>query len=323
MRHDGSFAAAIVNERGELISTLTLPERGHDVTQCPQSGRLVVFARRPGTFAVVFTQKGESLAAITSQEGRHFYGHGSFSPDGKLLYATENDYANARGKIGIYDATDRFRRIGEFDSGGTGPHDLQISPDGKLLCIANGGVETHPDYGRAKLNVATMQPNITWIERDGGTHVATHALPDDYHQLSLRHLAMGSDGKLWIGGQYQGARSDNVPLIASAGPGDPLEFTYLPDDLNARLSGYVGAMAASEDGSRIVATSLVGGAAVVLDAAGGTAELVEAEAISGAAWARDAFAFSTGGGEFLGPEVRTMAPDYYFDHHMITLGQPA
>ena len=40
---------------------------------------------------------------IPSIEGRHFFGHGVFSPDGKLLYATENDFEAARGVIGVYD----------------------------------------------------------------------------------------------------------------------------------------------------------------------------------------------------------------------------
>ncbi len=319
MTHNGRFAAAIVSETGAIISTVSLPDRGHDVTQCAYTGRLVAFARRPGTFAVVFSREGQGIATITSPEGRHFFGHGAFAPDGKLLYATENDFDKSRGMIGIYDATDGFRRIGEFYSGGVGPHDVEISPDGKWLCIANGGIETHPDYGRAKLNIATMQPNITWLDRDTGTIIATHELPAEYHQLSLRHTAIGINGRIWIGGQYQGARADDIPLIASASPDEPLEIATLPGDLNARLAGYVGAMAASPDGSLIVATSPVGGAAVILDATSGKAELVEADKVCGVSWARDAFVFSTGAGEFVSGDTRTFAPDYYFDHHMVTL----
>jgi len=319
MTHNGRFAAAIVSETGDVITTLALPDRGHDVTHCPVSGRLVAFARRPGTFAVVFSSEGQGIATIASPEGRHFFGHGAFAPDGKLLYATENDFDNGRGMIGIYDATDGFTRIGEFYSGGVGPHDVEISPDGKWLCIANGGIETHPDYGRAKLNIATMQPNITWLDRDTGTLIATHELPKEYHQLSLRHLAMGTNGRIWIGGQYQGGKAEGIPLLASASPDEPLEIATLPDNLNARLAGYIGAMAASPDGSLIVATSPVGGAAVILDTASGKAELVKAEKVCGVTWARDAFAFSTGGGEFLHGDIRKLAPDYYFDHHMVTL----
>ena len=68
------------------------------MTFSPAAGRAVVFARQPGTFAVVFDPSGrEAPVTIPSIEGRHFFGHGVFSPDGKLLYATENDFDAARG----------------------------------------------------------------------------------------------------------------------------------------------------------------------------------------------------------------------------------
>ena len=46
-----------------------------------------------------------------------------------------------------------FRRIGEFDNHGIGTHDISVSDDGRMLVIANGGIETHPDFGRTKLNL--------------------------------------------------------------------------------------------------------------------------------------------------------------------------
>lgn len=317
-KSDGSFAAALVSERGEIISTLALPGRGHEVTQCALTGRFVVFAWRPGTFAAVFDRDGQGVQTITSPEGRHFFGHGVFAPDGKLLYATENDFENAKGIIGIYDATDQFRRIGEFHSGGMGPHDMALGPDAKFLCIANGGIETHPDYGRTKLNLATMQPNLSWIERETGALIATHELPPELHQLSLRHLAMGEKGKVWVGGQFQGAKDSPVPLLASASPDDPLEFATLPDEYTAKLSFYVGSLAASPDGRQIVATSPVGNSAVVLDTATGEATLVEAENVCGVAWARDAFTYSTGSGAFFGAETQKHDAGFLFDHHLLT-----
>ena len=88
-KREGGFAAALVSEQGAVISTIALPERGHDITFSPTTGQGVVFARQPGTFAVIFDPSGASQPqTLTSVEGRHFFGHGAFSPDGKLLYAT-------------------------------------------------------------------------------------------------------------------------------------------------------------------------------------------------------------------------------------------
>lgn len=39
---------------------------------------------------------------------------------------------------------------------------MALMPDGRTLVVANGGIETRPDYPRAKRNVRTMAP--TWLE---------------------------------------------------------------------------------------------------------------------------------------------------------------
>jgi len=43
-----------------------------------------------------------------------------------------------------------------------------LLPDGKTFAIANGGIETHPDYGRAELNLEGMDPSLSFVDsRDG------------------------------------------------------------------------------------------------------------------------------------------------------------
>src|SRR4029079_2589733 len=86
VRNGGPCGLAVLSEDRKLLFASPLPDRGHDVTFDPVARRSVIFARRPGTFAVVFdhTGKGEPQT-ITSPAGRHFFGHGVFSPDGKLL----------------------------------------------------------------------------------------------------------------------------------------------------------------------------------------------------------------------------------------------
>ena len=79
----------------------------------------VVLARPTGTFAVVIDiDRGEALRRIDAAAGRHFYGHGAFSPDGRYLFTTENDFKTGRGMIGIRDAQDGYRQVGEFASPG-------------------------------------------------------------------------------------------------------------------------------------------------------------------------------------------------------------
>jgi len=177
-RRDGGYGVAVLSERSELIHSVVLPDRGHDVTFDPVSGRSVVFARQPGTFMTVFDHSGRSAPlTVASAEGRHFFGHGVFAPDGTLLYTTENDFDNAAGVVGVYDARDGFARV--------------VLGDGRTLAIANGGIETHPDFGRAKLNIPTMKPSFVLVDRLTGDLHGHRRRRHDLVRLPARGTGIG------------------------------------------------------------------------------------------------------------------------------------
>lgn len=264
---DGSFGIATISERGEIVDRVALPARAHGMAYSAATNRAVAFARRPGTFAMVFDADGQAEpVVITSPEGRHFYGHGQFSPNGALLYASENDFDGNRGMIGIYDARDKFRRIGEFDAHGIGTHDMTVSDDGTLLVIANGGIETHPDFGRTKLNLDHMEPSLVLLDARTGTLVQRHGLPPALRQLSTRHLDIGADGRIWFACQWEGARNALPPLAGWLSQGEDISFVSLPEETTIRLGNYVGAIAVNRHEGIVGMTSPVGGAAVILDA---------------------------------------------------------
>ena len=98
--------------------------------------------------------------------------------------------------------------------------------DNDVICVANGGIETHPDYGREKLNLATMQPNIAFIDRLTGDLLSVRELPAKLHQVSLRHLAPDATGRVWVGAQYEGPAADNVPLLMRIGVNEDF---FIPD----------------------------------------------------------------------------------------------
>jgi len=267
-RTEGGYAAALVTEAGKLVSSVDLPDRGHDITFNRATGQAVVFARQPGTFAVVFDPSGKSAPqTLTSVEGRHFFGHGAFSPDGRLLYATENDFDNARGVIGLFDATDGYRRICEFDTFGTGPHELLLTPDGSMLVIANGGIETHPDFGRAELNLDTMDPSVCFIEAKTGDLIGQLRLASGLHQLSIRHMAFDAQQRVWFGCQYRGGAEDMPQLVGYATREGDIRLVEMPPDTLGQLRNYVGSLAASADGGLIAVSSPEGNAVLTIDAA--------------------------------------------------------
>ncbi len=267
----GQYGAALVTETGAALTVIDLPDRGHDITYSPVAGRGVVFARQPGTFALVFDPAGrEAPVTLTTAEGRHFFGHGVFAPDGRLLYATENDFENARGVIGVFDATDGYRRIGELDTYGTGPHEMLLMPDGRTFVVANGGIETHPDYGRAELNLESMDPSIAFVERGSGALVGQLRLDAGLHQLSIRHMAIDKRGRVWFGCQFRGAGTERPQLIGYATLDGEIRLIKLPESTLDGLRNYIGSVAASADGGLIGVTSPEGDMILAIDAEGGT-----------------------------------------------------
>ena len=311
---DGSFAVATVTERGEIVDRVALPARAHGMAFSKATGRTVAFARRPGTYAMIFDpQRRQEPIVITSPEGRHFYGHGAFSPDGRLLYASENDFDGNRGMIGLYDATGRFARIGEYQTYGVGPHDMTVSDDGRFLVVANGGIETHPDFGRAKLNLDDMQPSLTLIEAATGALVEKHVLPARWSQVSTRHVDIDASGRIWFACQYEGHRGDQPPLVGFFGKGEDLTFVPLPEQTTRSLGNYVGAIAVNRRQGLVGVTSPVGGTAVTLDArTGAVLEVRHVDDAAGIAAAAKGFAVSSYRGDFLGTHS-----DVAWDQHIV------
>ena len=317
MDERGSFGLATLAEDGTIIDRSPLPKRAHGLAFDRNYNRVVAFARRPGTFAAIFDLNGRSApVVIVSPEGRHFYGHGTFSRDGRVLYASENDFDNARGVIGIYDATSDFTRIGEYPTYGVGPHDLSISLDGEVLIAANGGIETHPDFGRTKLNLGHMEPSLALIDTATGSLIEKHELPAELRQLSTRHIALSGNEEVWFACQYEGAHDDTPPLIGRFSRGEPIEFIYLPEQTARNMANYVGAIAVNRKEGLVAATSPRGGSYVVLDVA--TGSLVREEKLAGASGVASGphgFGISTESGLFNGRQSPVN-----WDQHVVRIG---
>jgi hypothetical protein len=269
---DGRFAAVVLHPETGMIAEAALPARGHEVFARPGHGEFVAIARRPGTFGVVFARGRGVIQRFSSGPGRHFFGHGVFSPDGRLLYTTEDDVAAGAGVIGVRDASADYRPIGEYPSGGIGPHDLALLSDGKTLVVANGGIET--GGGRAALNAATMEPSITYLDRRDGTILERHTLGPAFQKLSIRHLAVAARDLVAIGCQVEGDRTTPLPLILVHRRGTVPTFVEMDATITRRMRGYVGSISADRSGTWVCATSPRGGLAVIIDPVQG--RLVEA-----------------------------------------------
>ena len=260
----GACRVGAFDSAGSLRLDLALPLRGHGFALHPRRPEAVCFARRPGTVALAFdVARGIPLAEFRTPPGRHFYGHGVYAGDGRLLYASENDYVNQRGVIGVYVPEERYRRRGELPSHGIGPHELALLGDCETLVVANGGIATHPDAPGVKLNLPSMESALVYLDRRSGRALERAALPRTLHALGIRHIAVARDGRVAVGMQYEGPRSDVVPLVGLHRRGRALAFFDAPDPAWRAMRQYCGSVAFDASG-RVVAASAPRGDAITL-----------------------------------------------------------
>lgn len=271
-KHEGRFESVLMDHAGCEYLTVAMPDRGHSFAIDAPRGRVVAFGRQPGFFAIAFDVAGlQAPRTLHPAQGRHFYGHGVFSPDGRRMFATENDFDEGRGVVGIYDASEQgdFRRIGEFSTAGTGPHEVVLMRDGRTLCVANGGILTHPDYGKLQLNSDTMVSSLAYIDSHTGVLLEQVFLPSEWHRLSLRHLVLDSRGDVWFGCQHTGPAHERPGLVGRHRRGTQIGLLPAPEETLRGMKNYIGSLACDAAGTTIATSSPVGGRVMFWDASSG------------------------------------------------------
>jgi hypothetical protein len=320
----GTYSAALFDLKNGDLRAVELPGRGHDVALRPGGKEWVAFARRPGRFGVVVPIRKGTPVWFASKADRHFYGHGTFSADGKLLYTAESDYDNAHGMIGVRDATGGYRQIGEIPAHGIEPHDIALLRDGRTMVVANGGIETHPDTGRAELNLADMQPSLNYVDIETGDLLEQHKLAPELHQNSIRHLAIGPDNAVAFACQYRGPDEDVPPLVGFHRRGEDLVIVPAPEETQRGMRNYVGSIDIDSSGSIVAASSPRGGVITYWDVTSrnylGACNLVDGCGL--APTHRSTTFLLTSGAGWLGtgePDgtLERQPSDYHWDHHAI------
>ncbi|WP_227545914.1 DUF1513 domain-containing protein [Marinobacter fonticola] len=321
---DGQHFVAGFDPVGRTRFKLPVEDRCHGGCQRPASDQALLFARRPGRhFYVIDTRRGEHAARVEAGNEFHFYGHGVFSPDGRYLYVTANHFPSGQGVIRVYDASENYRQVTDYTLNGIGPHELRLHPDGETLVIALGGIKTHPDYDRIKLNLDTMAPALLLMDRRTGT-IRQRYTPSD-HQLSCRHLDVGPDGTVIAGYQYQGPEWEAPPLIARL-DGITGEFNEiaLPEDQQALLRNYTASIAVHPHTPFCAITAPRGSRVVLIDYHNGTyLHSIEVPDVAGALPLADGqFVVSSGNGsvQLIHPHKKTTKLlthlDLRWDNHL-------
>ncbi|TRW98197.1 DUF1513 domain-containing protein [Paracoccus sp. M683] len=318
---DDSFALYGMTESGADSFRVALPARGHAGAGHPTRPEAVVFARRPGAYALVIDCVGGGvLHRLTPPEGRQFNGHGVFIGGGEILVTTEQRASDSAGLLGLWAARDGYRRIAECQTGGIGPHEVVRLP-GDLLVVGNGGIATDPT-DRTKLNIPDMRPNLAYLSPEGAL-LETVELAQALHFNSIRHLAVGRDGLIGFAMQWEGDPIEAVPLLGLHRRGKAPILATAPEPEQRVLQGYAGSIAFDRAGDQVAITSPRGGRLHRFDASGRFLGAVTRGDVCGLAGLDGGFLLTDGGGGILVAEdagIRALGlRGRSWDNHVIAL----
>ena len=320
---DGAYALFGLSATGQDTFRIPLPARGHAGTGHPLRPEAVVFARRPGTYALVIDcAAGQLIRELAAPAGFHFSGHGTFSADGDLLYTGEIDSLSGEGQIGVWVRSGGYVRQGAFASGGVGPHEILLLPGQDILVVANGGIIVAPDDERTKLNLETMQPNLSYLSRTGEI-LDQVTLPSALHQNSIRHLAVSQVGRVAFAMQWEGDITDVPPLLGLHHIGQPAQLAEMPEYLAVRSKGYAGSVAFSGDGNNVAITCPKGDVLIVYDNDGRFDAQLTRSDICGIAKAPDGMIATDGMGGVAAMRNNSLLPlaavNRAWDNHLFSL----
>jgi len=305
-----------------VANELDVPGRAHGLLVEP-AGTLLTVARRPGDWLLRWDRTGRTIAWRWIEPGRAFTGHVLNSFDGATVFTTELDLETGAGLVGVREAGS-LRKRDEWPTHGIDPHELIQDPaDGNRLFVANGGVQTRPESGRVKRDLARMDSSLAWLDARSGELLGQWRLED--RRLSLRHLAWNrADGRTVMGIALQAehddpATRDSSPVLALF---DGATLRVAP--AGTALAGYGGDIAACGGG---FAVSCPRAQCVTVHDANGTwrglvplAEACPLAATSGRVWAGGRGAAETwSAGKDSQPEEKSAhpLPDIRLDNHWI------
>lgn len=231
-----------VDEPKVALTELWFLAHGFNVDPNDPTKAAVFEKKGPGAAYVDLTAK-KVIQKIKSPKRRHFYGHGAYSADGKLLYATESfldeDY---RGALIVRDAK-TFEELGEVPTFGTSPHDCMLIDDGKTMVVANGG-------GLLK---GGAKPSVTYVD------VASEKLLEKVElkagRFNAGHFALSPGGDLaLVSAPRDGLppRSPRLGAVSLKPKGKPIATMSKPKGVIDKMKGET--LSVAMFGDSVVAT---------------------------------------------------------------------
>lgn len=205
--------------------------------------RIAVFEKRGRGACEIDLTAGQVTRPIQTVAAREFYGHGAYSPDGRLLYSTETVMeGDHEGVVAVRDG-ETHELLGEFPSFGSSPHDCQLIEEGAVMVIANGG---GPHGG--------PRPSVSYV--DVREERLLEKLEFDNPDINAGHIAATTDRGLAVVSAQRDGLSDREPGgISLRLPDGSLRTLRQPSKLVERLFGETLSVAVHEPTGTVAATT--------------------------------------------------------------------
>lgn len=207
-------------------TTVDMAFFGHGLAVHPKDpGRAVMFEKKGPGACELDLRARRVVRPVTTPPSRAFYGHGAFSRDAQLLYATENQLDTRDGLIAVRDAA-TLKELGRFPTYGKSPHDCRLIDDGRTLAITNGGGTVDEDAA----------PSVTFVDVQSEKLQERVVFPTP--RINAGHLALTRGRDLVA----ISAPRDGLPAAALGGVtmrvgSGPFVTMTEPPDVIARMVG--------------------------------------------------------------------------------------
>jgi hypothetical protein len=240
--------------------TLPMTFFGHGLAQHPKDPhRGVIFEKKGAGCCEVDLREGRVVRPITTPKHRAFYGHGAFSSDGALLFATENNLETGDGLICVRDAR-TLEELGDFPTHGRSPHDCHLVDEGRTLVVTNGG-------GVLDDRSENAAPSVTFM--DARSTKLLERLTFTNPRLNAGHLAMTTGRDLVA----ISAPRDGLPATERGGVtirtgGGPFVTMSEPEAVVSRMVGESLSLCIVEERSVVGVTNPDGNIVTFWDMAG-------------------------------------------------------
>lgn len=243
------YALAVINLDVEtpVAERVPLQFLAHGISFDPTDAqRAVVFEKKGPGACVIDLRSRRVVRSIPTEKTRHFYGHGAFSTDGSLLYATESQLDREFAGVLVVRDGKTLRELGTLPTHGTAPHDCILIDEGRTMVVANGG---GPVGGSA--------PCVTYI--DLKSEKLLDLVPIGSPRFNAGHVALSARGDLAVvSAPREGLSNQEFGAVTIRAAGQSAVTLKRPHNAIARMIGETLSVAINDRDRTVLATHPLG-----------------------------------------------------------------